>query len=315
MSWFALTSPINTWNTMKSRLSRIWKLKGSDSDSCLGFFHGCSQMVAKAGVIWRCLMSISGSWAGVAAIASAWWMVSVSPCPAGLSMWLYWASSLHGGLQGVGPLLWSLASVGGGHQEGVTAGWPSSSLQAARGTAPPPPFASKLCSPSPQWEPFQRCTLVGVKHCQDYLNWSSKASMQTFKIWQMGEEIYSSWGTWHSPCMWVLLPITPATCQSGGVCFFFWTLIALCVWGLVSDLPPTPAPREHLNLQANKFCQSVVRERKLLFSHNLGSDMGAVLYHFLCDKTVLEPIWGHRLYLLMGIMSKNVWLSFTCNLC
>lgn len=142
-----------------------------------------------------------------------------------------------------------------------------------------------------------------------------KASMQTFKIWQMGEEIYSSWGTWHNPCMWVLLPITPATCQSGGVCFFFWTLIALCVWELVSDFPPTPAPREHLNLQANKFCQSVVRERKLLFSHNLGSDMGAVLYHFLCDETVLEPIWGHRLYLLMGIMSKNVWLSFTCNLC
>lgn len=108
-------------------------------------------MLAESRVLWRLCAHISGTWPETAQIAVAWFVLCVC-----VSLWivpgLYSASSWHCGFRGAGSLTWSLASVGGSHQEQVTSSWPLNCNQAMRGCwVPSLSLQCTFCPPFPYW--------------------------------------------------------------------------------------------------------------------------------------------------------------------
>lgn len=125
-------------------------------------------------------------------------------------------------------------------QGAAATSWPEGRTQAIGGFLPPslswegvalPDFGSCSKDTALKYKCGGRLSGLGM-----WLN-PGEASVQTSKILVNGcmQRPTHLWLVQDKPCKEIPLRITPATYQCGEACILLWSLLALCIWGLVSD--------------------------------------------------------------------------------
>lgn len=125
----------------------------------------------------------------------------------------------------------------------MIASWPKSWTWAIWGSSSSPcPWNIESAHHSHSWDYFKDLALKEQVICYwNHLDWipdwsSIRPLYKLLRFWQVGAEIYlSSWPPKRSLICKVLLLIKTATYQSQVACLFLWPLLALQVWGPISD--------------------------------------------------------------------------------